>query len=100
MITASEILEAVQKGGLDSWRPPSEVKYNRYQHKHLTITETKDQELLDYMGDKTWSVYQLSKELNIRSQTCRDALNRAILKGKVKRTVNSQPYKYWVVNND
>lgn len=98
MITAQEIMDAVSKGGSENWRPQCEMKsYSRYQHKPITKTQEKDANMLVVMGKTQWTVSDLAVKLKIRDNACRDALNRQMLKGKVKRSVNSQPYKYWVI---
>jgi predicted ArsR family transcriptional regulator len=100
MITAAEILDAVKRGGMSNWRPPSEIKASaRIMHVQQKATEEKAKIVLEKMGDKVWTCNQLTKHLGWRMDTVRDYLHRLVREGSVKKAQNLQPHKFWRINN-
>lgn len=95
MSLAQDIMDAVKKGGSEKWRPQCEKNQHSAYEKRPNKTQEKDKNMLIVMGNKQWTVALLARKLGIPDRACRDALDKQMKKGTVKRSAASQPYHYF-----
>lgn len=107
MSLGQDILQAVKLGGLENWRPQCEkTAAAKIQHIPQRRTEQLGNLVLEVMGEKVWTVASLGKEPKIienignRRFTVRAHLHRLVDAGKVAKSKNSQPHKFWRINTN
>lgn len=104
MSLGTDLLYAVQRGGMSKWRPACEAKQSeRVMHKRQTRTERNSDLIYEAMGKEIWTVDKLRNVPNLvevlgnRPDTYRDYLHRLVQDGRVKKSQASQPHKFWRV---
>jgi len=96
MIYASEILEAVKRGGSENWTTSkSDVKgRDKPLSKNQRRTEEAMADLFNAMGNNTCTVKELSAKTGMKLETVNKYLLLLIGKNRVKRSIIKQPYQY------
>lgn len=99
MIYASEILEAVKRGGSENWTTSrNDLKgCDKPLHKAQQRTEEAIAEVLNALSKDTKTVKQISDKTGIKPETVNKYLLVLMNRKKIKRSISKQPYQYMKV---
>ena len=98
MIYASELIEAVQKGGLNNWATTTGKNNVKQLHtKRKADAENAIQELLSAMHKGNWTVPKLQVATGMSRDSIYSRLATLIERGKVKREKDKGVFQYYRV---